>query len=70
MVNKTTSSCKNWMVLIRILVLKSLMGNVRVFAKYIKSKENIVSDLLSCIQITKFKALRTDWDMHPSPILK
>ena len=70
MVNKTTSSCKNCMVLIRILVLKSLMGNVRVFAKYQKSKENVVSDLLSCIQITKFKALRTDWDMYPTPIPK
>ena len=70
MVNKTTSSCKNCMVLIRILVLKSLMENVRVFAKYIKSKENVVSDLLSRIQITKFKALRTDWDTYPTPIPK
>ena len=32
MVNNTTSSCRNCMVLIRLLVLESLVQNVRVFA--------------------------------------
>ena len=47
MINNTTSSCQNCMVLIRILVLESLKSNVRVFAKYISSKVNVYSDALS-----------------------
>ena len=47
MINNTTSSCQNCMVLIRILVLESLKSNVRVFAKYISSKANAYSDALS-----------------------
>ena len=37
-VNNTSSSCKNCMVLVRLLVLKCLTENVRVFATYIESK--------------------------------
>ena len=36
MINFTTTSCKNCMVLIRIIVLKGLVENVRVFAKHVK----------------------------------
>ena len=35
------------MVLIRLIVLKCLMENVRVFAKYVKSSENVLADHLS-----------------------
>ena len=47
MINNTTSSCRNCMVLIRKLVLHSMIHNVRVFACYITSKNNIFADLLS-----------------------
>ena len=67
MVNNTTSSCKQCMVLIRKLVLKSLTENVRVFAKYIRSKENVASDLLSRLKIKQFLTLQK-WDAMPTPI--
>ena len=58
MVNNTTSSCPNCMVLIRMLVLKSLTENVRIFARYIRSKDNVASDLLSRLKISEFKQLK------------
>ena len=47
MVNKTTSSCKNCMVLLRLLILNGLIFNRRVLAIYIRSKNNILADSLS-----------------------
>ena len=55
MVNNTTSSCKNCMILIRLLILNGLIHNRRVFVKYIKSKENFLSDALSRQKIKCFK---------------
>ena len=66
MVNNTTSSCKNCMVLIRLLILKGLTQNVRIYAKYIRSKDNIESDLLSRLKIDAFLKL-DDWDREPTP---
>ena len=67
MVNKTTSSCKNCMVLIRKFVLICLKENVKVFAQYIPSKLNIESDLLSSLKIDKFLSLQT-WDQQQTPV--
>ena len=47
MINLTTTSCKNCMVLIRILVLKGLLENVRIFAKHIAGVKNVLADNLS-----------------------
>ena len=57
MINHTTTSCKNCMVLIRILVLKSMIENVRVFAQYVKSSDNIYADALSRDRISYFKRI-------------
>ena len=43
------------MILIRILVLKSLTENVRVYAHYISSSANIFVDLLSRGKLNAFK---------------
>ena len=59
-VNKTTSSCKHCMILIKILVL-----NVRVFATYIKSEKNLAADYLSRLKLTEFRWLRKSWDECP-----
>ena len=67
MINSTTSSCKNCMVLIRMLVLKCLTENVRVFTKYVKSKENVPSDLLSRLKIDAFMQLQS-WDQSQTEI--
>ena len=55
MINKNTSSNKNCMVLIRILVLFSLIHNVRVRAKHVPGKLNEISDWLSRNRIDKFE---------------
>ena len=68
MVNNTTSSCKNCMVLIRKLVLKSLQHNVRVFAKYIKSSENKASDYLSRMKFKKFFELKNSWEAEKTEL--
>ena len=68
MVNNTSSSCANCMVLLRKLILKGLTENIRIFAKYIRSADNKASDYLSHLKIEKFKQLRPDWDEQPTPI--
>ena len=47
MINNTTSSCRNCMVLIPIIVLEALKYNVVVKAKYIRSVDNKKSDAIS-----------------------
>ena len=54
MINNTSSSCKNCMVLIRLLVLKGLTENVRIFASHITSKANYFSDSLSRLKMDLF----------------
>ena len=70
MVNSTTSSCKNCMILIRILVLECLYNNVRVFARYIKSADNKAPDYLSRLKFDSFRALKSSWEAEPTPILE
>ena len=55
MVNNTTSSCPNCMFLLRILMLNGLRHNRRVFARYISTKDNFLSDALSRQKISLFK---------------
>ena len=57
MINSTTSSCKNCMVLIRLLVFKSLIENVRIFARHVSGVKNYLSDSLSRMKIEKFHEL-------------
>ena len=57
MINHTTTSCKNCMVLIRIIVLKGLVENVRIFARHVEGVKNVFADSLSRDKITYFKKL-------------
>ena len=68
MVNKMTSSCRNCMILIRMLVLKGLTENVRIFAKYIKSGKNKAVDYLSRLKFDAFLKLRDDWETTSTPV--
>ena len=52
--NNSTSSCKNCMVLVRKLTLRCLDFNMRVFAKWVPGKLNRKSDLLSRQKIGQF----------------
>ena len=72
MINASSSSCRNCMVLIRMLVLKGLTENVRIFARHISGKSNYFSDALSCLDVVKFKHLAgedgREFDDDPTPI--
>ena len=70
MINKMTSSCKNCMVLLRIIVLQGLLHNVRITAKHIVGKANTISDHLSRLRYFKFRRLtgnKYNSHMHPVP---
>ena len=54
MINNTSAKCKRCMRLIRILMLESLKNNLRVFSKFIPTKENGQADALSRNQMARF----------------
>ena len=62
MINLTTTSCKNCMVLIRMIVLKGLMENVRIFGRHVKGKDNTYADSLSRDRLQYFRKLCNDAD--------
>ena len=70
MVNNMSSSCRNCMVLIRMLTLESMTHNVRLFGKHVRSEDNRPADALSrhdfnhFFHLTEGKAL----DRYPSRI--
>ena len=55
MINNTTSSCKNCMILIMKLVLRSLEFNMRIFSKWVQGSANLRADYLSRQKIMAFK---------------
>ena len=57
MINNSTSSCKNCMILIRMIILESLVRNTRVYARYVSSKDNGLADSLSRLQLDHFYCL-------------
>ena len=65
MVNNLTSSCKQCMYLIRLLVLNGLKNNLRVSVHYIKSKDNVLPDALSRIQMERFRREGPHMDVLP-----
>ena len=56
------------MVLIRIITLHSLLHNVRVYAKHMRSKDNGVADPLSRIQFHRFRSLAPHMNNFPLDI--
>ena len=72
MINVTSTSCKNCMVLIRILVFKGLIENVRIFARHVEGVKNKFADSLSRDKISYFHKLCKDedkiLDACPTPV--
>ena len=72
MINSSSSRCKNCMVLIQMLVLKSLVENVRIFARHIKGIHNYFSNSLSRLCIDKFLNFASrdgiQFEEHPTKI--
>ena len=57
MLNNTSSKCKHCMVLIRIVVMQSLLHNVRIYARHVRSELNGIADSLSRFQLNRFMTL-------------
>ena len=69
MINNNSSTCMHCMKLIRILVLKGMIENVRISAKYVESKKNFYADALSRMQIRKFKRFgREKFEENNTPV--
>ena len=70
MINNMSSSCKNCMFLLRLLVLNNLVNNRRVFARYVDTKSNFLADSLSRLQFDRFRRLSAyrNMDEHPTKI--
>ena len=68
MVNQFSSSCKNCMRLLRILALNNLKFNRRTFARFIRRKDNFLSDALSRQRIGWFKDKAPYMNDLPSPL--
>ena len=66
MVNNT-SSCKNCMILLRMLVLHSLIWNVKVRAKFVSTKANAKADAISCCKFKLFHRL-TNYQAKSLPL--
>ena len=67
MINTTSSTCKNCMILLRKLVLKSLQMNFRIFATYVSSADNDVADCLSRLDWRRFAILKEKYHLRDKP---
>ena len=67
MVNNMSSSCKNCMVLIRMVTLECMCKNVRLFAKHIGTLDNGIADGLSRLDFKQFQCLTDGMNMSPLP---
>ena len=54
MINTSASSCEQCRKLIRILVLEDIKHNRRLFARHIRTQDNILSNALSRLNIHNF----------------
>ena len=72
MLNTNSSSCKNCMILIRIIVLHCLIHNIRFYGKHVRTHLNGVADSLSRFQVKRFRRLtrKLHMDKLPTPVPK
>ena len=54
MINNITSSCKNCLFLLRLLVLNNLVNNRRIYARHVRTEKNELADALSHLQFNRF----------------
>ena len=71
MINSMSSNCKNCMVLIRKIVMQRLIHNVRIFAKYVSTKDNYFADAILRFQHDRLHYLCkiNGKDFDPYPVL-
>ena len=61
MVNNLSAHCPNNMFLIRLIALETMVHNVHVTVKHVKSKDNEKADALSRLQFDRFSRLAGDY---------
>ena len=61
------SKCKNCMVLVRIIILEGLLCNTRVYARYVRSKDNVKADALSRLQMDRCWLAASNDHMNAMP---
>jgi hypothetical protein len=67
-INKQSCRVPVIMSLVRRVVLASMKYNILIHAQHIPGKYNLLPDLLSRLQISKFKAMAPNMDLLPTPI--
>ena len=67
MINQSTSTCKNCMVLIRLLTVESILQNVRIYARHVGTKDNGKADALSRLDMCRFWKLSAMDSMNEQP---
>ena len=70
MINNSSSTCRNCMVLIRIIVLQGLIHNVSITAKHVMGSRNAMADALSRKKFNTFRQMsngRHDLTQTPIP---
>ena len=69
MMNNSSSKCKKCMVLLRLITAEYIFRNVRVFAKYVGTKDNGKADALRRLDFKRFWSLSGDtMNQKPSRI--
>lgn len=66
--NKQTSKNPTIMVLVRRLVLACMRYNILLQATHIPGTYNVLPDLLSRLQIDKFRSIAPHVDPEPTPV--
>ena len=66
MISQMSSSCKHCMMLIRIIVLKQMIHNTRIYAKHVKLKDNYLADHLS--RLIKLLWMESQFRKNRTPI--
>ena len=65
MINNNASKCHRCMYILRILTLNGLLYNRRVTVKYVKSKDNVLSDALSRLNWEKVRRFGPEMNKQP-----
>ena len=68
MINKSTTGCKNCMVLMRLLVLESLRHNVNIRAEWLSTGDNGKADALSRMELERFFRLGPNMSSQPTEL--
>ena len=68
MVNKTTGTCKNSMMLLRLIVLECLVHNVKISVQFVRSEHNGKADAISRGQWGRFRKLGPSMNRKPEEV--